>query len=284
MGILITKSAPDAQSHLSKKAIPGRVGMNIIGQCYQELFLQHGQAHFEVSDVQQAGKVWQQALFECQNLKRISQDGRIGLVRVQRGPAVRVPAGAMMLVPVSCHEGLGIEEYLDALSGAKWFSTLDLASGYNQVPVAEEDKEKTPLGHLFVCVETDPEKVKVVADWKCPTSLKELRSFLEFASYYRRFVEGFAKLAAPLHRLVGALQGSKKQPKPRLHGMLTSHWDEACEASFQALKDRLVSAPVLGYADFASPFILEIDASHAGLGAVLSQDQGGQRRLIAFAR
>lgn len=56
---------------------------------------------------------------------------------------------------------------------------------------------------------------------------------------------------------------------------IQDRWDEACEGAFQELKDRLVQAPVLGYADFSRPFIFEIDASHAGFGAVLSQDQGG---------
>ena len=182
-----------------------------------------------------------------------------------------------------------IEESLDALTGARWFSTMDLASGYNQVPVAEADRPKTAfctpfglfewnrmpfglcnapstfqrlmqrifgdqqcqslllylddivvfsstfqqhlkrlevvlqrlkfkslkaklskcsffqhevryLGHIISAegVSTDPGKVEAVASWQPPTTILELRSFLGFASYYRHFVEGFAKLAAPL--------------------------------------------------------------------------------------
>lgn len=62
----------------------------------------------------------------------------------------------------------------------------------------------TYLGHVISadCVSTDPKKIEAVAQWPQPTSVSELRSFLGFASYYCRFVEGFAKLAAPLHRLV----------------------------------------------------------------------------------
>ena len=91
----------------------------------------------------------------------------------------------------------------------------------------------------------------------------ELRSFLGFASYYRRFVEGFAKLAAPLHKLVATLAGTKSR---RGSGqVLGDAWTSHCEESFEALKSRLISAPVLNYADFSRPFILEIDASYSGL-------------------
>ncbi len=188
-----------------------------------------------------------------------------------------------------------IEESLDALSGACWFSTLDLASGYNQVAVAEKDKQKTAfcipfglfeynhlpyglsngpstfqrlmerifsdesfqsvllylddvivfsstveqhlerlervlqrfrhhdlkvkhskccffqkevryLGHVISSegVSTDPEKIQAVAEWARPQTAKELRSFLGFARYYRRFVQGIANIAAPLHQLAAA--------------------------------------------------------------------------------
>lgn len=63
---------------------------------------------------------------------------------------------------------------------------------------------------------------------------------------------------------------------------IVEKWNEGCKQGFQSLKEQLVSAPDLGYADFVKPFVLEIDASHVGLGAVLSQGQEGQRRPIAF--
>ncbi|KAI3352779.1 hypothetical protein L3Q82_019358 [Scortum barcoo] len=106
-------------------------------------------------------------------------------------------------------------------------------------------------------------------------------SFLGFASYYRRFVEGFAKLASPLHQLVARLAGTKSK---RGSGQaLDTVWTPQCEESFEALKSRLVSAPVLTYADFSRPFILEIDASHSGLGAVLSQETDSGVRPVAYA-
>ena len=138
------------------------------------------------------------------------------------------------------------------------------------------------LGHVIspLGVATDPEKIRAVAEWKRPVTVKELRSFLGFASYYRRFVDQFAKYAAPLHKLVATLQGGKKKPGV---SSLEGKWDDACEGAFCTLKDKLVTAPVLAYADFSMPFVLDIDASHSGLGAVLSQDHEGKKRPVAYA-
>lgn len=133
-------------------------------------------------------------------------------------------------------------------------------------------KEVRYLGHLISQdgVSTDPSKIAAVADWPHPTNVTELMSFLGFASSYRRFVEGFAKLAAPLHRLVAELAGTKKR-KVQSRG-LGPGWTEGYEESFQR-----------AFADFSLPFILEVDASHSGLGAVLSQEQGGRVRPVAYA-
>ena len=77
----------------------------------------------------------------------------------------------------------------------------------------------------------DPQKVDAVLNWKPPTSVTEIRSFLGLAGYYRKFVEGFSKIAAPLTRLT-------RKEEPFL-------WSEACQKSFDELKRRLTSAPVL---------------------------------------
>lgn len=139
------------------------------------------------------------------------------------------------------------------------------------------------LGHVISRrgVSTDPAKVEAVAKWQRPTHISELRSFLGFASYYRRFVEGFAKLAAPLHQLVAKLAGTKS--RKGTGQPVNEAWTPQCEESFEALKSRLISAPVLTYADFSRPFILEIDASYGDLGAVLSQETDGGVRPVVYA-
>lgn len=79
-------------------------------------------------------------------------------------------------------------------------------------------KEVSYLGHVISreCVSIDPAKIEAVARWRRPCQVSELHSFLGFASYYRRFVEGFAKLAGPLHKLVANMTGSrpKRGQKP----------------------------------------------------------------------
>lgn len=139
------------------------------------------------------------------------------------------------------------------------------------------------MGHVISSngVSTDPAKIEAVAKWQRPRHVSELRSFLGFASYYRHFVQGFAKLAGPLHKLVADLAGTKS--KRGAGQALGAAWTPQCEQSFEALNSRLVSAQVLTYADFSRPFILEIDASHSGLGAVLSQETDSGVRPVAYA-
>ncbi|RXN30512.1 Transposon Ty3-I Gag-Pol poly [Labeo rohita] len=141
------------------------------------------------------------------------------------------------------------------------------------------------MGHVTSAkgVSTDPSKVLAVAQWRRPSSATELRSFLGFASYNRRFVEGFAKIAAPLHRLGADFSGSKVKSRKNTESGFVEAWSRQCEESFEELKVRLTTALVLAYADFSQPFILEVDASYGELGAVLSQEQEGQVRPIAYA-
>ncbi len=141
------------------------------------------------------------------------------------------------------------------------------------------------LGHVISSngVATDPSKVQAVVQWRCPTNATELRSFLGFASYYHRFVEGFARIAAPLHRLAAEFSSTKVRPRKQAGLGFVAAWSELCQQSFEELKVKLTTAPVLAYADFSQPFILEVDASHGGLGAVLSQEQEGKVRPIAYA-
>lgn len=103
-----------------------------------------------------------------------------------------------------------------------------------------------------------------------PSNVKTLRSFLGLASYYRRFVPNFAKVARPLHSLT-------KKDSPFV-------WIPDCQLAFMELKQLLTSAPVLSYPDFQKPFVLETDASGSGLGAVLAQRQEDHTvRPIAYA-
>ena len=264
-----------------------------------------------------------------------------------------------------------IQESFDALSGAQFFSSLDLASGYHQIAMDPQDRGKTAfttpfglfeytrmpfgltgapatfqrlmnsvmseflfnfllvylddlmifsktfeehmqhlervlkrigetglkvnldkcqllrrevdyLGHTISAqgVSCQKEKTEAVRDWPTPTNVKELRSFLGFAGYYRRFVKNYAKIAGPLHSLVNEhASGKKGRITP-----ISQSWSQKHQEAFDSLKQALTSADVLAFADFTQPFIVETDASHDGLGAILSQKQpDGTTRVIAYA-
>ena len=129
------------------------------------------------------------------------------------------------------------------------------------------------LGHVVspAGILCDPEKIAIVENWPVPKSLTEVRSFVGLASYYRRFIPCFAELANPLTNLT-------RKNVPFL-------WDENCQLAFNALKDRLVTAPVLAYPSLHPDhqFILDTDASDTGLGAVLSQLIDGEEKVVAYA-
>lgn len=139
------------------------------------------------------------------------------------------------------------------------------------------------LGHQVSAqgVSADPDKVSAVEQWPTPSTLKDLRSFLGFCSYYRRFIEGFSQVAGPLHDVVNAcLRGDSTC---RTDQRFKDSWSPLCQSAFVQLKEKLTSAPTLGYADFTLPFVLETDASKLGLGAVLYQHQKGKKSVIAYA-
>ncbi|CAM4528450.1 unnamed protein product [Lepidochelys olivacea] len=274
-----------------------------------------------------------------------------------------------------------VQDALDCLLGSQWFSVLDLRSGYYQIPLGEEDKEKTaficPLGFyefermpqgisgapatfqrlmekvvgdmnllqvlvylddLIVfgrtleeheerllkvldrledyglklsidkcqfCrtsvkyvghivsqegVSTDPNKIEALTTWPRPSNYRELKTFLGFSGYYRRFVKNYATIVKPLNDLTRGHQFSKnksksknkgRSPKPpvqRHNGPFAPfgpRWDERCERAFQEIITCLTHAPVLVFADPSKPFILHTDASLEGLGAVLYQEVEG---------
>ena len=253
-----------------------------------------------------------------------------------------------------------IDDSLDSLAGAAWFSTLDLASGYWQVEVAEKDRDKTAfathlglyrfvampfglcnapgtferlmevvlrglqfeyclvylddivvfapteaeharrlgmvlerlrdaglklkpskchigkrevqfLGHLISAlgIATDPDKVRAVAECPVPRNVTDVRSFLGLVGYYRQFIPDFARVSRPLAQL-----GEKNR---------TFVWSPECAEAFDALRLALQQAPILGYPREHGRLILDTDASDFGLGAVLSQEQDGAERVLAYA-
>ena len=266
-----------------------------------------------------------------------------------------------------------VDETFDSLAGSKFFSKLDLRSGYWQVPIREEDKFKTafsvgPLGFyecnrmafgltnapstfqrmiercmgvhnlrdcliflddiivfsktfedhcekleaVFEClkkhnlklkgskceffrdrvqylghivsasgVETDADKISALKDWPVPTNVKEVRKFLGFAGYYRRFVENYSKIIRPLNDLlVGHSTNKKGKAKKKAPSW---KWTASQQEAFDTVIRKLTSPPVLAYADFSKPFILHTDSSGEGLGAVLYQEHDGQERVIGYA-
>ncbi|XP_056166360.1 uncharacterized mitochondrial protein AtMg00860-like [Syzygium oleosum] len=123
------------------------------------------------------------------------------------------------------------------------------------------------LGHVVSGegIAVDPVKIEAVVNWRRPTTVTEVRSFLGLAGYYRRFVEGFSALAMPLTRLL------KKETR--------FEWTDKCERSFQELKQRLTTAPVLTILSGSGGYEIYSDASLRGLGCVLMQ----HGRVVAYA-
>ncbi|TYK22470.1 retrotransposon protein, putative, Ty3-gypsy subclass [Cucumis melo var. makuwa] len=123
------------------------------------------------------------------------------------------------------------------------------------------------FGHLVSAkgVSVDLQKVEAFVNWERPTSAIEVRSFLGLAGYYRRFIENFSQLALPLTSL------TRKNAK--------FEWSEKCEQSFQELKKRLVTAPILALPVTGKDYVIYCDASRLGLGCVLMQDGN----LIVYA-
>jgi hypothetical protein len=122
------------------------------------------------------------------------------------------------------------------------------------------------LGHVISQqgIAVDPKNVAVVVEWKRPSSVSEIRSFLGLAGYYRRFVPNFSSIAKPLTRLLEK-------------GVLFV-WSSDCEVSYQTLKNKLVSAPILALPKSGKRFTVYTDASRIGLGYVLMQES----RVIAY--
>ncbi|KAL0148225.1 hypothetical protein M9458_056457 [Cirrhinus mrigala] len=115
-------------------------------------------------------------------------------------------------------------------------------------------------------VKIDSTKVQAVTDWPQPTTIKELQRFLGFANFYRRFIRNYSTIDSPLTSLL------KNKPKKLC-------WTEEASHAFNTLKTSFTSAPVLKHPDPDLPFVVEVDASDCGIGAVLSQHHGQPGKL-----
>ena len=257
-----------------------------------------------------------------------------------------------------------IEELLDRLHGARYFSKIDLHSGYHQIRVREADIAKTafvtrygsfeylvmPFGlcnapatfqrimntilrdglDKFVLVFLDDilifsrtkeeheqhikqildrlraekffgrlkkcdffkteveylgfdvgaygikpslSKVQAVADWPVPTSVKDVRSFLGLASFYRKFIQFFSEIAAPLTDLT---------KKGRAEIWSSEVWGAKEEEAFRRLKTAMLTAPVLQLPDFDREFVVTTDASEVSVGAILQQNFGKGLQPICY--
>ena len=133
-------------------------------------------------------------------------------------------------------------------------------------------KEVDYLGHVITCNDLKPNArlTEVILNFQRPDNIGAMRRFLGLASYYRRFIPGFAKIAKPLHGLT-----TKNAP---------FDWTPKCETAFTTLKSKLITPPVLAYPNFEKDFTLETDASILGLGAVLAQlQEDSKSHPVAYA-
>ena len=123
-----------------------------------------------------------------------------------------------------------------------------------------------------------PAKVDAIREWPRPKNVHDVRQFIGLATYYRRFIPGFAKICVPLHELLKETDATLRQRKFR-----PIRWTVACESAFRKLKDLLVCAPVLIQPDQTKPFVIETDASEWAIGMVLLQsDANGKLHPVAF--
>ncbi|KAK1648744.1 hypothetical protein QYE76_066549 [Lolium multiflorum] len=122
------------------------------------------------------------------------------------------------------------------------------------------------LGHVISKdgIAVNPSKVAAVLEWEAPKNVKEIQGFLGMAGYYRRFIEGFSKIAGPMTKLL-----RKNTP---------FFWSDECEQSFQTLKEKLTTTSVLAVPEVGKDYTIYCDASKHGLGCVLMQD----RKVISY--
>jgi hypothetical protein len=136
-------------------------------------------------------------------------------------------------------------------------------------PCVPSRADPSGLGHaatIYSSVQGPPGvETPTILNWKAPTDARGIKSFIGMAGYYRRFIERFSKIAKPMI----ALLGNKVEFK----------WTQKCQEAFEALKEKLTTAPVLVLPDVHKPFSVYCDACYTGLGCVLMQEG----RVVAYS-
>lgn len=132
-------------------------------------------------------------------------------------------------------------------------------------------KEAKYLGYLISAegIRADPDKLKTMQEYPKPKSVKEVRRFLGLTGYYRRLIQGYSEIAVPLTNLL------RKSFKP-------FSWTSEADEAFQRLRNAMCTSPVVSNPDFALEFCIQCDASDTAAGAVLTQVQEGEEKIIAF--
>ena len=135
-------------------------------------------------------------------------------------------------------------------------------------------------GHIVGNGEIRPlvSKIDIIKNWPTPTTIHELRQFLGLASYYRRFIRGFAQICVPLFIALQETDVEIRQKKYR-----PVAWNAKCEDAFRTLKNALTNTPVLSQPDTTRPFTIETDASEWAIGCVLLQEDRETKRLHPIA-
>ena len=179
------------------------------------------------------------------------------------------------------HEGVLVNYMDDFMIPAKTMEELEertiqflkIAEKYNlcfKRSKCNFNMEEIPILGVVVGkgqIQMEQEKIKAVKEWKTPMKVKDVESFLGFANFYRHFIQNFSHTAKPLNKLKG-----KKEWK----------WEEEHQRVFEELKEKITSQPVLALLRRKGKFRVETDASGHAIEGVLSQEQEGKWKPIAF--
>ena len=130
-------------------------------------------------------------------------------------------------------------------------------------------------------IEIDPSKTDKVTNWPKLQTPEDVRRFLGFVGYYRRYIKNFSLVSRPLTDLMPT--HNKKHQKSKSKTKKTWTWENKQNQAFETLKDRLVTSPILGYTNYSLPYELHTDVPGDALGAVLYQEQEGMKRVISYA-